>query len=155
LKEEVRRPFRPFGNSSAPSQVDLRWSGGEMKMMAAGVAVTDAQDIQGGMRAAGAGRVMGQGDRHRCGRQRFRPPSILMRPFFEGGQGPRPGHSGGSEDRNRHHYGTPAVLMACNELVFYRRETSARTVRKPEELQGAHCGNDQERAGKVARALRA
>ena len=114
---------------------------GEMKMAAAGVAVTDAQDIQVRYAARGGlGAVMGSkgvkaivvddtdavspevyddGLLREAGRTLVQ--AILADPKTE----------------NRHHYGTPAVLMACNELgILPTRNFSSGQFEKAEELSG-------------------
>jgi len=126
---------------------------GEMKMMAAGVAVTDAQDIQ--VRYAGRGglgAVMGSkgikaivvDDSDSV------PPSIFDETVLrEAGKALVQAILADPKTENRHHYGTPAVLMACNELgILPTRNFSAGQFEKAEELSGEHIAEMiQERGG--------
>ena len=130
---------------------------GEMKMAGAGVAVTDAQDIQVRYAARGDWRGHGvQGNQgHRCGRHRCRSPfAFSTRPFF--GRRAKPlcrAILADPKTENRHHYGTPAVLMACNELgILPTRNFSAGQFEKAEELSGERIAEMIEERGGEGRS---
>jgi len=116
---------------------------GEMKMAGAGVAVTDAQDIQIRYAARGGlGAVMGSkgikaivvDDTDAVQSQAF--DEALLR---EAGKTLAQAIMADPKTENRHLYGTPAVLMACNELgILPTRNFSAGQFEKAEELSGEH-----------------
>jgi aldehyde:ferredoxin oxidoreductase len=114
---------------------------GEMKMAGAGVAVTDAQDIQVRYAARGGlGAVMGSkgikaivvDDTDTVSPEVFdegllrEAGKTLVQLIMED-----------PKTDNRHRFGTPAVLMACNELgILPTRNFSAGQFEKAEELSG-------------------
>ena len=112
-------------------------------MAGAGVAVTDAQDIQVRYAARGGlGAVMGSkgikaivvDDTDAVQPQVF--DEGLLR---EAGKTLAQAIMADPKTENRHHYGTPAVLMACNELgILPTRNFSAGQFEKAEELSGEH-----------------
>ena len=114
---------------------------GEMKMAGAGVAVTDAQDIQVRYAARGGlGAVMGAkgikaiivDDTDAVQTRAF--DDALLR---DAGKTLVQAIMADPKTENRHLYGTPAVLMACNELgILPTRNFSAGQFEKAEELSG-------------------
>jgi aldehyde:ferredoxin oxidoreductase len=130
---------------------------GEMKMVGAGVAVTDAQDIQVRYAARGGlGAVMGS-------------KGIKAIVVDDTGGAPSPAFDEGilreasktlvqtimadPKTENRHQFGTPAVLMACNELgILPTRNFSAGQFEKAEELSGEHIADVIKRRGGEGRS---
>ena len=116
---------------------------GEMKMAGAGVAVSDAQDIQVRYAARGGlGAVMGSkgikaiivDDTDAVQPRAF--DEVLLR---DAGKTLVQAIMADPKTENRHLYGTPAVLMACNELgILPTRNFSAGQFEKAEELSGEH-----------------
>jgi aldehyde:ferredoxin oxidoreductase len=114
---------------------------GEMKMAAAGVAVTDAKDVQVRYAARGGlGAVMGS-----KGIKAIivdDSSSVPARAFDEGllreaGKALAQAIQEDPKTANRHQYGTPAVLMACHELgILPTRNFSAGQFEKAEDLSG-------------------
>ncbi len=116
---------------------------GEMKMAGAGVAVTDAHDVQVRYAARGGlGAVMGSkgikaivvDDSDSVS------PSVFDEAVLrEAGKALAKAIMADPKTENRHLYGTPAVLMACNELgILPTRNFSAGQFEKAEELSGEH-----------------
>jgi aldehyde:ferredoxin oxidoreductase len=114
---------------------------GEMKMAGAGVAVSDAQDIQVRYAARGGlGAVMGSKgikaivvDDTDAAQSHVFDEALLR----EAGKTLVQSIMEDPKTENRHLYGTPAVLMACNELgILPTRNFSAGQFEKAEELSG-------------------
>lgn len=114
---------------------------GEMKMAGAGVAVTDAWDIQIRYAARGGlGAVMGSKgikaivvDDTGADQPAVFDEAILR----EAGKALAQAIMADPKTENRHLYGTPAVLMACNELgILPTRNFSAGQFEGAEELSG-------------------
>ena len=130
---------------------------GEMRMVGAGVAVTDAQDIQVRYAARGGlGSLMG---------------SKGIKAIVVDDTGASPSHPfdeallreasktlvqtimADPKTENRHQFGTPAVLMACNELgILPTRNFSAGQFEKAEELSGEYIADVTKRRGGEGRS---
>ena len=128
-----------------------------MKMAGAGVAVTDAQDIQVRYAARGGlGAVMGSKgikaivvDDTGASTPRAFDEAILR----EAGKTLVQTIMADPKTENRHLYGTPAVLMACNELgILPTRNFSAGQFEKAEELSGEHIADVIKRRGGEGRS---
>jgi aldehyde:ferredoxin oxidoreductase len=130
---------------------------GEMRMVGAGVAVTDAQDIQVRYAARGGlGSLMGsKGVKAIVVDDSGASPS---RPFDEAilREASKTLVQTILEDpktENRHQFGTPAVLMACNELgILPTRNFSVGQFEKAEELSGEYISDVINRRGGEGRS---
>jgi aldehyde:ferredoxin oxidoreductase len=114
---------------------------GEMKMAGAGVAVSDAQDIQVRYAARGGlGAVMGSKGIKAIvvdDTGAAQPPVFDEAVLREASKTLVQSIMADPKTENRHLYGTPAVLMACNELgILPTRNFSAGQFEKAEELSG-------------------
>ena len=114
---------------------------GEMKMAGAGVAVTDAQDIQVRYAARGGlGAVMGSKGIKAIivdDTDAVQPRAFDEALLRDAGKTLVQAINADPKTENRHLYGTPAVLMACNELgILPTRNFSAGQFEKAEELSG-------------------
>jgi aldehyde:ferredoxin oxidoreductase len=140
VSETIQLLRKRFG-----SQVGIICIGpaGEMKMAGAGVAVSDVNDIQVRYAARGGlGAVMGSKgikaiavDDAGSAAPHVFDESLLR----EAGKALAQAIMADPKTENRHNYGTPAVLMACNELgILPTRNFSAGQFEKAEELSGEH-----------------
>ena len=118
---------------------------GEMKMAGAGVAVTDAQDIQVRYAARGGlGAVMGSKGIKAIivdDTDAVQPRTFDEALLRDAGKSLVQSIMADPKTENRHLYGTPAVLMACNELgILPTRNFSAGQFEKAEEISGERIG---------------
>jgi len=125
---------------------------GEMKMTGAGVAVTDAQDIQVRYAARGGlGSLVGSKGVKAIvvdDTGATSPPAFDEVMLREASKTLVQMIMADPKTENRHRFGTPAVLMACNELgILPTRNFSAGQFERAEELSGEYIADVIKRRG--------